>query len=51
MAELAQPGILGAAEKHKTWGNLPVVADFIFCEYLCGRPVMACVAHASKSSG
>lgn len=44
--ELAQAGILGAVEKHKTGGDLPVVADFVFGEYLrglhsylCGRPI------------
>ncbi len=49
--ELAQAGIFGAVESHISRGNLPVVADLVFCEYLCGRPVMACVAHPSKSSG
>ena len=49
MAELAQAGIFGAVEKHKTGGNLPVVADFIFCEYLCGRPLIAGKIHAPKS--
>jgi len=32
MAELAQAGIFRAVEKHISRGNLPVVADFIFCE-------------------
>ena len=36
MAELAQTGVFGAVEKHITGGNLPVVADFIFCEDLRG---------------
>ena len=36
MAELAQTGIFGAVEKHITGGNLPVVTDFVFREYLGG---------------
>ena len=34
--ELAQPGVFGAVEKHIPWGDLPVVTDFVFCEYLTG---------------
>jgi hypothetical protein len=48
---LAQAGIFRAAEKHVPWGNIPVVADFIFCEYLTGRTLMVCVVRAAKSSG
>ena len=33
---LAQAGIFRAVEKHISGGNLPVVADFVFCEDLRG---------------
>ena len=36
MAELAQAGVFGAVEKHKTGGDLPVVADLVFREDLRG---------------
>ena len=36
IAELAQAGIFGAVESHISRGDLPVIADFIFCEYLTG---------------
>ena len=33
---LAQAGLFRAVEKHISGGNLPVVADFVFCEDLRG---------------
>jgi hypothetical protein len=34
MAELAQTGIFWAVESHISRDDLPVVADFVFGEYL-----------------
>ena len=49
MAELAQAGILRAVEKYVSWGNLPIVTDFVFCEDLRGRSVIPGKIHPPKS--
>jgi hypothetical protein len=36
IVELAQTGIFWAVKEHISGGNLPVVADLVFCEDLGG---------------
>ena len=42
--KLAQAGIFGAVEKHIARGDLPVVTNFVFCEYFTGRSVIPACA-------
>ena len=41
IVKLAQPGVFGTVEKHASRGNLPVVADLVFCKNLTGRSLIA----------